>query len=124
MTFLKFMLIFLGTLSLCLGLIGVFIPGLPTTPFLLLTAALYIKGSDRLYQIIIENRYIGAYVSRYRTNKGMTKSDKVYAITLMWIMISISCLFFIDNTLIRIIVTLVGLVGTVVMGLFVPLSKQ
>lgn len=123
MSLIKLLLIFLGTLSLCIGLIGVFIPGLPTTPFLLLTAALYIRSSDKLYRKVVENRFIGSYVIKYRANKGMTRSDKTYAISLMWIMIAISCIFFIDNILIRIIVTLVGLIGTIVMGLLVPLSK-
>ncbi len=123
MTFFKFILIFLGTLSLCLGLVGIFIPGLPTTPFLLLTAALYIKSSDRLYQIIIDNKYVGAYIYRFRSNKGMTKKDKIYAIWLMWIMIAVSCVFFIESSLIKLIIALVGVIGTIVMGLIVPLSK-
>ncbi len=124
MTILKVTLIFLGTLSLCLGVIGIFIPGLPTTPFLLLTAALYIKSSDRLYQMIIDNRYFGAYITRYRSNRGMTKKDKIYAISLMWIMIAVSSIFFIENSFIKIIVILVGVIGTLVMGVFIPLSKQ
>lgn len=123
MTFLRFLFIFLGTLSLFLGLVGVFIPGLPTTPFLLLTAALYIKSSDKLYRKVVENRIIGYYVIKYRTNNGMTKRDKVFAISLMWIMIAISCIFFIDNVLIKFIVATVGLIGSIVMGLLVPLAK-
>lgn len=123
MTFLKVIFIFLGTLSLCLGLIGIFIPGLPTTPFLLLTAALYIKSSDKFYQKVIENRIVGAYVIKYRTNNGMTKRDKLYAISLMWVMIAISCIFFIDSYLVKTVVALVGVIGTIVMGFVVPLSK-
>lgn len=123
MTFLRFLFIFLGTLSLCLGLIGIFIPGLPTTPFLLLTAALYIKSSDKLYRRVVENRVIGAYVIKYRTNNGMTKRDKIFAISLMWIMIAISCIFFIDNTIIKLTVIIIGLIGSIVMGWLVPISK-
>ncbi len=123
MTFVRFAFIFLGTLSLSLGLLGIFIPGLPTTPFLLLTAALYIRSSDRLYQTIIDNRYVGSYIKKYRANKGMTKKDKVYAISLMWIMIAVSCIFFIDSYLIKTVVAIVGVIGTIVMGLIVPLSK-
>jgi len=123
MSLIKLLLIFLGTLSLCIGIIGVFIPGLPTTPFLLLTAALYIRNSDKLYRKVIENRFIGSYVIKYQTNKGMTRSDKIYAISLMWIMIAISCILFIDSNLINLIIVMVGFIGTIVMGLLVPLSK-
>lgn len=123
MSLIKLLLIFLGTLSLCIGLIGVFIPGLPTTPFLLLTAALYIRSSDKLYRKVVENRFIGSYVIKYQTNKGMTRSDKIYAISLMWIMIAISCILFIDSNLINLIIVMVGVIGTIVMGLLVPLSK-
>ena len=123
MTLIRFVFIFLGTLSLSLGLLGLFIPGLPTTPFLLLTAALYMKRSDKLYQKVVENRIIGPYVIKYRTNKGMTKRDKVFAISLMWIMIAVSSIFFIDSLLFKIAVAFVGLIGTLVMGVFIPLSK-
>jgi len=123
MSLIKLLLIFLGTLSLCIGLIGIFIPGLPTTPFLLLTAALYIRSSDKLYRKVVENRFIGSYVIKYQTNKGMTRSDKIYAISLMWIMIAISCILFIDSNLINLIILMVGVIGTIVMGLLVPISK-
>ncbi len=60
MSFLKSILILLGTLSLCIGVIGIVVPGLPTTPFLLLTAGLYIKSSDKLYTKLISNRLVGS----------------------------------------------------------------
>ncbi|HCT29402.1 MAG TPA: DUF454 domain-containing protein [Bacteroidales bacterium] len=123
MTLLRFVLIFLGTLSLFIGVIGVFIPGLPTTPFLLLTAILYTKSSNRLYNMVIENKYIGAYIIRYRANRGMKKKEKIFSISLMWLMIALSCTLFIDATMIRLVVILLGLIGTIVMGLIVPLSK-
>jgi uncharacterized membrane protein YbaN (DUF454 family) len=53
----------------------------------------------------------------------MTKRDKFYAISLMWVMIAISCIFFIDNNLIKAVVAIVGVIGTIVMGFVVPLSK-
>jgi uncharacterized membrane protein YbaN (DUF454 family) len=88
-------LIFIGTVSLCIGVLGIFIPGLPATPFLLLTAALYVRGSDRLYQTLITNKYLGSYILKFRTDKGMTKGLKLYSFIIMWFMIIISCAFFI-----------------------------
>ncbi|MBW6479367.1 MAG: YbaN family protein, partial [Bacteroidales bacterium] len=62
MTLKKILFAFLGTLSLILGVIGIFVPGLPTTPFLLLTAGLYMKSSERLYKLLISNKYLGPYI--------------------------------------------------------------
>jgi len=124
MTFIKFTLIFFGTLSLCLGLIGIFIPGLPTTPFLLLTAAFYLKGSERLYSIVISNRYFGYYIRKYKNNRGMVLIDKIFAISLMWAMIALSCTIFINNSLIQLIIVGVGVIGTVVMGFIIPTIKK
>jgi uncharacterized protein len=120
MKLLKFLYIVLGTISLCIGIVGIVVPGLPTTPFLLLTAALYIKGSDRLYHILISNKITGPYITNYRSKKGMTLKLKLRSISLMWIMISISCIFFIEPASIKLIVIAAGCIGTVVMGFFVP----
>ena len=121
---LKILYVFLGTISLLLGIVGIFVPGLPTTPFLLLTATLYIRSSPKLYQIIISNKYLGPYILQYRENKGMTRQQKLSAMGLMWFMISISTLFFIESNIIRLVVVGAGLIGTLVMGLIVPTSKK
>ncbi|MCF8390369.1 MAG: YbaN family protein [Bacteroidales bacterium] len=124
MSFVKLILIILGTLSLCVGVIGIMIPGLPTTPFVLLTAGLYIKSSDKLYQKLLSTRLIGSYLTEFQTNKGMTKKSKLLAIASMWIMILISILFFIDTISLRLIIAVIGLIGTFVMGLMVPTVKS
>lgn len=120
MSLVKIILIVLGTLSLGIGIIGIVVPGLPTTPFLLLTAGLYVKSSDRLYQKLISNRYVGSYILEYQANKGMTKRAKFYAIGLMWAMITLSCLLFIHTLSIKLVVVAVGAIGTAVMGFVVP----
>jgi uncharacterized protein len=124
MSFIKVLFIVLGTLSLCVGIIGVVVPGLPTTPFILLTAGLYIKSSDKLYQKLITNRFIGSYILKFRTNKGMTLKTKLFAIGTMWIMILLSCIFFIDPLLTKLIVSVIGLIGTLVMGFIVPTTNS
>jgi uncharacterized membrane protein YbaN (DUF454 family) len=48
-----------GTISLVLGIVGIIIPVLPTTPFLLLSAVCYMRGSQRLYIALIHNRFFG-----------------------------------------------------------------
>lgn len=124
MTFKNIILVILGTISLAIGIIAIFVPGLPTTAFLLLTAALYMRSSEKLYNRLIANKYLGPYILEFRTNKGMTKRMKIHAIGTMWFMISVSCIFFVDSWTIRLIIIGVGMIGTVVMGFIVPTSPK
>jgi uncharacterized membrane protein YbaN (DUF454 family) len=120
MIFKKILLILLGTLSLIIGVIGIFVPGLPTTAFLLLTAALYMRSSERLYRKLLSNRILGPYILEFQSKKGMTKRTKLHAIGTMWFMITISAVFFIDPLNIKLIVISLGIIGTIVMGFIVP----
>ena len=80
----KSLCIFLGSLSLALGIIGIFVPLLPTTPFVLLTAALYFKASPRLYEWLLNQKYLGPYVRNYRENKAIPLRAKITSLLLMW----------------------------------------
>lgn len=80
----KFVGIILGTISLLLGVIGIFLPLLPTTPFLLLTAFLYFHCSDRLYQWLISHPLLGEYIRMFREEKAIPLRAKVGSILLMW----------------------------------------
>ena len=119
MTVKKIILIILGTISLAIGVIGIFVPGLPTTAFLLLTAALYMRSSDKLYQKLLANKILGPYITDFQVNKGMTRRTKLHAIGTMWFMITISSVFFIDPLSIKLIVISLGIIGTIVMGFMV-----
>jgi uncharacterized membrane protein YbaN (DUF454 family) len=121
---LKVLLIILGTISLMLGILGIFVPGLPTTPFLLLTAFLYLKGSKRLYNWLIKNRFLGKYITNYQRRKGMTKKQKIYSISLMWFMIIISAGFLVHPIVVKIIIATTGIIGTIIMGSVVPLAND
>lgn len=119
MNFIKLIYIFLGTISLGLGFAGIFVPGLPTTPFLILTAGLYLRSSDRLYQKVINNRYVGNYIADYQINKSLPLKTKLYSIGMMWIMIFISGYFFISRLWIQILLAILGVIGTIVMGFII-----
>lgn len=80
----KTICIVLGTVSLTLGVIGIFLPLLPTTPFLLLTAALYFRGSPRLYQWLLDHKHFGPYIRNFRENKAIPLRAKVLSLLLMW----------------------------------------
>lgn len=118
----KTLYIIFGTIALIIGIIGIFIPGLPTTPFLLLTAALYVRSSGKLYDKLMSNPFIRSYIDNYRKNRGMSLRLKISSISLMWFMILISILFFIEYRLLEIVVAVVGVAGTVVMAFVVPTS--
>jgi hypothetical protein len=124
MSFLKILLVSAGTLSLLIGLIGIVVPGVPTTPFLIITAGLYIRSSDKLYQKLISNKLLGDYILEYRKRKGMTKKAKTIAIGTMWFMITVSTVLFIVHPLTKILVVLAGLIGTVVMGFIIPTIRN
>ena len=117
--FYKVLLIILGTIFLGLGILGIFIPGLPTTPFLLLTAALYLRSSQRLYQKLITNKILGRYIQNYTEKRGITNRVKIYSIGIMWFMIGISVVFLIKVVTIKMVIIGIGLIGTIVMGFVV-----
>ncbi|WP_303859813.1 YbaN family protein [Alkalibaculum bacchi] len=90
---LRYLLLGIGTLSLGLGIVGMVLPLLPTTPFLLLSAACYYRGSNRAYNYLLHHKIFGKYIDDYRNKGGITLKVKVYALTLLWLSIS-CCLVF------------------------------
>ena len=109
---LKALLIILGTLFLALGAVGIVVPGLPTTPFLLLAAALYVRSSRRLYAWLIGHRLFGPIIRRYRETRTISRRSKIISLTLMWAMISLSLLIFIESLPVRLLVLGLGAAGT------------
>ena len=80
----KYLLIVLGSISLALGVIGIFLPLLPTTPFLLLSAALYVRSSDELYQWLIHQKYLGTYIRNFREHKAIPLRAKIISVAMVW----------------------------------------
>lgn len=83
----------LGTLALALGVVGMFVPLLPTTPFLLLSAALYFRGSPRLYRRLLAHRRLGPYIRNFRELRAIPLRVKVVSVSLTWATI-LYCVFF------------------------------
>jgi uncharacterized membrane protein YbaN (DUF454 family) len=106
-------LIVLGTLFLALGALGVVVPGLPTTPFLLLAAALYFRSSDRLYSWLLNHRVFGRAIRNFRDTKSISLRTKVISIGTMWAMILLSIFLFIPNMPLRITIAALGVIGTI-----------
>ena len=93
-------LLFAGTVSLILGAIGVFLPVLPTTPFLLLSAACYLRSSKRMYKWLLRNRWFGEYIRNYQEGRGVPLKTKIIAIVFLWTTIIYSAFFALDEILI------------------------
>lgn len=109
---LRYIYILLGTISLVLGILGFFVPGLPRTPFLLLTAYLYAKGSPRLHKMIMDNKMIGPYVRK--VNKGLSWKATLVSIASMWAMICFTIFFvFKGNLTMQWVMVGLGIIGTV-----------
>lgn len=81
------LLIILGTLCVALGVLGIFLPLLPTTPFLLLAAACYARSSARFYHWLVTNRWCGQYIRNYREGRGIPLKQKAVTILLLWLTI-------------------------------------
>jgi uncharacterized membrane protein YbaN (DUF454 family) len=79
--------IFGGTVFLGLGLLGVFLPILPTTPFLLLAAFCYGRGSKRFYRWLVYQSWVGSYIQNYQSGRGIPLKQKVWTIALLWLTI-------------------------------------
>ena len=104
----KYIFIFIGSISLVLGIIGIIFPILPTTPFLLLSAYLYVRSSKRLYTWLINHKILGPYIYNYVTYKAIPKRAKISAILLILITIPIT-LIIIDHLIAYIILPIIAI---------------
>ena len=82
-----------GSVSVGLGIIGIFLPVLPTTPFLLLAAFCYSRGSSVLHQKLIQNPILGDYIRNYQEGNGIPLAQKIISISFLWLTIGGSILF-------------------------------
>ena len=105
----KGILIVSGTFFLVIGIVGIFIPLLPTTPFLLLAAACYARGSQKIYRRLINNKWLGEYIKNYHEKKGIPLNVKIISTTLLWITIMFSIIFIVSNLVLRIILIIIAI---------------
>jgi hypothetical protein len=106
-------LIIAGTIFVGLGILGIVLPLLPTTPFLLLALACYTRSSQRLYNWILNNKLFGDYIENYIKRKGIPLKIKMVSISLLWTTILISAIFFVHFFFIRIMLILIAVAVTI-----------
>jgi len=92
-----------GSITLVLGAIGIVLPVLPTTPFLLVSLACYLRSSERMTHWMLTNKYFGKYIKNYQEGKGIPLKTKIYAISILWITILYSAFFIVPIWVVQII---------------------
>ena len=103
------LLLWCGHLMLALGLIGVLLPILPTTPFLLLAAACYSRSSNRFYHWLLNNKYFGSYIRQWRHEQCIPVRAKVFAIATLVVTMGISIVFFVKPFALKVLMASIGL---------------
>ena len=106
----------LGFLFAAIGIVGIVIPGLPTTPLMILAAACFAKSSQRFYDWVINNRMFGQHVKNYREGNGIPKKSKPMILGTMWIFITFAVLIGIPDSapdISRYATIALGIIGTI-----------
>ena len=108
----KSLLITAGTVSMLIGIAGIFLPVLPTTPFFLLTAGFYIRSSEKLYKRFSGSRLVGSYTSG--KNKNMNPAVLIAAMGIMWVTIILTIILAKNKPLVIVLLLAAGIAGTIV----------
>ena len=119
----KYLLIICGSISVALGVVGIFIPLLPTTPFFLLAVFCFLRSSKKLYQWLIHHKVFGVYIYNYITHKAVLKSTKMGAIVFLWTGLIVSILI-ISNWYVRAVLVLIGIGVSIHLGLLKTVEKS
>jgi uncharacterized membrane protein YbaN (DUF454 family) len=107
------LLVAAGLACVGLGFAGIFVPLLPTTPFLLLAAACFLRSSERFYRWLMGNRYVGNYLRNYMEHRATTMATKVGSITTLWCCLGFAGYFFTESWPVRAILLTVGIGVTI-----------
>ena len=107
--------VLLGSLSVGMGVIGIFVPGWPTTIFLIIASYFYIRSSEKLYNWLINNKILGLYLKNYYSGKGMPLKAKIFSILMMWSFGLLSIFLWIPSNfmIVKITVFVLLVIGTI-----------
>jgi len=120
---LRGLLIVIGTLSVIFGIIGIALPLVPTTPFLLLAAACYARSSEKCYQWLLSHRWFGEYIYNYRAGNGIPMKAKVTMIAFIWLTIGTTAGFAIDIAWVQIMLICIA-TGVTAQLCYLPTLKR
>ncbi len=102
-----------GSLFVALGVVGILLPLVPTTVFLLLAAACYARSSDRFYRRLINNRWLGPYIRNGREGRGMTRRQKTVTLLLLWAGMGVTMVWSVEALWLRALLAGIALAVTV-----------
>ncbi len=107
-SFKNHLLISLGTFFVILGIIGIFVPMMPSTIFLLLAASCYARGSQRFYSWLMNNRWLGSIIRDFRDGHGILLRQKLLTMIILWLTIGSSAYFFIEKGWVKVLLILIA----------------
>ena len=123
-TVLRYLLLVIGFIFVAVGFIGVLVPGLPTTVFMIMAAWCFAKSSPRFERWVLQLPGIGKFVQDHRSGLGMPRKSKIIAITMMSLAVVLSIIFALNQISIRFIVGTVGIFGVWYVGCKVPTREK
>jgi uncharacterized membrane protein YbaN (DUF454 family) len=106
-----------------IGILGIFLPLLPTTIFLILASACFMKSSPRANEWLKSNKYLGPYVKNYQEKTGLTINLKIINIIILWISISISAFYLTEELYLRLILAAIA-VGVTIHLILIKTKKD
>jgi uncharacterized membrane protein YbaN (DUF454 family) len=109
----RILFIVVGTILLGIGGFGVLLPIVPTTPFLLLAAACYARGSKRIHRWMLRNRVFGAFIRNYVERKGITPRQKIVTLGFLWVTMTFTIVYVVDSLILRLFLVLIALAVSV-----------
>jgi uncharacterized membrane protein YbaN (DUF454 family) len=112
-----------GVLLVAIGVIGIFLPVLPTTIFLILASACFIKSSPKANEWLRNHKILGMYIKNYQDGTGLTVKSKIFNIIFLWFMISVSAIFFTELWYIRLLLFAIA-VGVTIHLMMVKTKKD
>lgn len=118
----RWMLLAAGTVAVALGVVGIVVPLLPTTPLLLLAAFCYARSSERFYHWLMDSPCLGGYIRNYRAGRGIPLLQKVLTIAALWITITATALLAVSALWLRLALLAVA-VGVTVHLLWIPTCR-
>jgi uncharacterized protein len=105
----KGLLIFAGVISLGLGVLGTFLPLLPATPFLLLSASCFGRSSPRLHRWLLSHPWFGSYVKNYKDLRAIPLKAKILALAVLWTTMGYTAIFIMDRKVVVAVLLLIGI---------------
>lgn len=119
----KYIFTFLGIINVGLGILGIFLPLLPTTPFLLLAAYLFLKSSTKHYEWLMNHKVFGDYLRNYKQHKAIPIKTKIFSLSFLWLTI-LSSIYFVDIIYVRLGLLFIAVAVSVHIARFKTLNKE